>query len=193
MTGISDLKRKIRKQLMEARSGLDESSRSEYDAAILEGILSLKEYKEAGLILTYVSYNGEVDTFGLIYKALGEGKKVGCPVCDVSSGEPRMNFCYITSVDDLVDGYKSIREPDSDVCERVDPKDMEKALIIVPMVGYDDDGNRLGYGKGFYDRFLAANKFTASVGLAYTCQRVDMLPVDKYDIKPDFILTEIKK
>jgi 5-formyltetrahydrofolate cyclo-ligase len=58
------------------------------------------------------------------------------------------------------------------------------------MVGYDEAGNRLGYGKGFYDRFLSAYKEAKSIGLAYSCQKVSALPVDEYDVRPDKIITE---
>ena len=80
-----------------------------------------------------------------------------------------------------------------DICNRrleQAKEDMDNALIIVPMVGFDKEVNRIGYGKGFYDRFLAAHKGLTSIGLAYRCQEYEKLPTDEFDIRPDIIINE---
>ena len=188
---IASAKKEIRKRLLNIRKSIDKESRDGYDKSILEKIVSLEQYRKAAVILTYASYNGEADTYGIIERALKDGKKVACPVCELSTGEPLLDFYYISSRNDLREGYKGIPEPDTGSCVRTAKEDMDGALVIVPLVGYDDEGNRLGYGKGFYDRFLAANKSVYPVGIAYSCQRTEKLPVDRYDIKPGSILTEL--
>ncbi len=187
---IAESKKQIRKHILKLRSAMDDKLRREYDEAIFERITALEEYGKTDIILTYASYNGEADTYRLIERALADGKKVGCPVSDVGSGVPLLDFYYILSQDDLTEGYKGIPEPDVNKCMKVQYDDISRALIIVPLVGYDDEGNRLGYGMGFYDRFLAGHEYPVAVGIAYSCQRCEKLPVDEYDVRPDIIITE---
>lgn len=188
---IAGAKKQIRKHVLKTRSSMDDRLRRKYDDAIFSKILSLEEYGKTDIILTYASYNGEADTYRLIRRALADGKRVGCPVSGVRDGEPLLDFYYILSPDDLSEGYRGIPEPDVNKCMKVSKDDIAQALIIVPLVGYDDEGNRLGYGKGFYDRFLAGHEYMLSAGIAYSCQRCDKLPVDEYDVRPDIIITEI--
>ena len=187
---IAGSKKQLRKHILKTRSALDDKLRSEYDEAIFEKVIALEEYGKTDIILTYASYNGEADTYRLIERAVADGKKVGCPVSDVSSGVPLLDFYYISSPDDLTEGYKGIPEPDVNKCMKVIEDDISRSLIIVPLVGYDDEGNRLGYGKGFYDRFLSGHEYLLSAGIAYSCQRCGKLPVDEYDVRSDIIITE---
>ena len=190
MTGISCDKKEIRRELIRRRAALDRDDRDLFDKAILDALTSLDEYKKADLILTYVSYNDEVDTLNLIDRCLSEGKPVACPRCRVEDDRYLLDFYRITSRDDLVKGYKGIPEPIGNELSKLGDEDMVNALIIVPMVGYDRESNRIGYGKGFYDRFLAAHKGLTSIGLAYRCQEYEKLPADEFDIRPDIIINE---
>ena len=98
-----------------------------------------------------------------------------------------MFFYKIKSLEELQEGYKGIREPVGDT-ERFDYEMYKESrlLLLMPGVAFDIYGNRLGYGKGFYDRFLADKEVlqTYSIGIGYACQRVELLPVDEYDLKP---------
>ncbi|MCR4806807.1 MAG: 5-formyltetrahydrofolate cyclo-ligase [Lachnospiraceae bacterium] len=187
----TDLKKKdIRKDFIKRRSGLAPDKKALYDTVICDRITSMDEYNDAGLVLVYASYNGEVDTKELIKRCIKDGKSVACPRCRIEDGVPALDFYRIGSWDDLNEGYKGIPEPGADEDKKVSGHEIKDALIIVPMVGYDKSGNRLGYGKGFYDRFLAANKNAKSIGLAYSIQECDELPVDEYDVRPDMIINE---
>ena len=192
-TEINLLKKELRKRLIYERSNIDEGKRKQYDTAIFEKLVSLKEYRESDLILVYASYNGEVDTYRLIDRAITDGKKVACPRCRIGRDIPLLDFYMITSTDDLIPGYKGIPEPRTDRTDKLTGEEIQGCLVIVPLVGYDKACNRLGYGKGFYDRFFKANMDLKKIGLAYRCQEEDMLPTDEYDIKLDMIVNESDK
>lgn len=183
-------KRIIRKKLIEDRLAINENIRGVLDMKILRAVTDTPEYKDSDIILTYVSYNGEVDTLRLIGDAFSKGKHVGCPVCVFKDNEPAMDFYYIESLDELKEGYKGIKEPDKTKAVRVSDSDISSSLVILPMVGYDPSGNRLGYGGGFYDRFLGSHDYDCTIGLAYSKQECNELPAGIYDIKPDIIVTD---
>ena len=187
---IRILKKELRHKLTETRRSISEELRSGMDLKILEGITGTEEYDRCGIVLTYASYNGEADTYGLIRRCILDGKKVACPVCAFTNGEPLLDFYLIDSIDDLKKGYRGIPEPPDDRSKRVDDDEILGALIVVPMVGYDKTGNRLGYGGGFYDRFLAYHRYLSAVGIAYSCQEHEGLPTDRYDCRPDMIINE---
>ncbi len=187
---LNAAKKKIRKLVTDLRRDQDIIRRGTMDEAILNTVCSLKEYKEADTVLLYVSYNGEADTLRLIDKCINDGKTVACPKCVFKGDVPALDFYVISGRNDLKEGYKGIPEPDTQRCRRLDTWDGKKTLIVVPMVAYDPKGNRIGYGKGFYDRFLAEHGDTFNVAIAYSCQEVDSIPVDKYDIRPALIINE---
>ena len=188
---IETRKKEIRKKLISCRSLLKDEDRKKYDSIILERILALDEFVRADTILVYASYNGEADTYGLIRECFKAGKKVACPKCRIDDGVPAIDFYLISSLDDLIPGFKGIPEPSGDVGLKLTYEDMSDALVIIPMVGYDKSNNRLGYGKGFYDRFLSAYPDLRKVGIAYSCQEADDLPTDEYDVRLDMIINEL--
>ncbi len=188
---LYDVKKKIRSELISRRNKIGREERARYDKTVLDKVLALPLYREADTVLIYASYNGEVDTYALMERCLAEGKKVACPRCRIDNGLALLDFYYITSVSELAGGYKGIPEPCDDNSLRLTDRDMEGALVIIPMVGYDGDLNRIGYGKGFYDRFLASYKDLKKVGLAYSCQEYDELPTGEYDVKLDMIINEL--
>lgn len=189
-SSIDQLKKEIRKDLIRKRALMQDEDRIRYDRAILLKVLSLDAFRQAGTVLIHASYNGETDTYGLMDECFKAGKKVACPRCRIDGEVPALDFYLISSGDDLIPGYKGIKEPYEDEKLKLSDEEIRGSLVIVPMVGYDKEGNRLGYGKGFYDRFLAAFKETKSVGLAYSCQMVSRLPVDEFDVRPDTIITD---
>lgn len=182
---LKECKKAMRAEYIELRNGIDENVRTVQDKQIREVILDLPIYKNSTCILAYVSFGSEVDTISLIKDALGAGKRVAVPRC-----EPRtstMDFLEINSLVDLVPGYMGILEPDSTLDTVVEPD--TKTLCLVPGCAFDEQCNRLGYGRGFYDRYLA-DFCGSTVGLAYTCQIGDeLLPIEQYDKKLDCIVT----
>lgn len=180
-------KRNIRKELLKKRNTLTETQREKYSKLIAETLFSFPEYMHSETILTYISYQSEVSTYEIIIRALKEGKKVFCPKV-LEAGV--MEFYEITSLEDIVCGYKNIPEPkNAEVFFR--SSNSSNAFMVMPLVGFDTQKNRLGYGGGFYDRYIQKCPRLRRAALAYECQKYDsLLPVEATDLKPDFIITE---
>lgn len=144
-------------------------------------------YKKTDALLIYASYRNEVSTYGIIEHSLKDSKRVYCP----KVLEPGiMKFYEIHSLKDIVTGYRNIPEP-IDTSYIYDYKAHTNALMIMPLVGYDTNKNRLGYGGGFYDRYLQHFPSMPKIALGYECQKYEsLLPSEPTDIKPDYILTE---
>lgn len=143
-------------------------------------ILSLPEYKNAETVFVYLSFGSEVQTLGLVQTALKE-KRVVVPFCVDREGT--MIACEIKSFDDLQAGMYNIPEP-------VNPVEYKGKidLGIIPGVAFSKDGVRLGYGKGYYDRFLAKNKMF-KVGLCHDELLFDKIPCGELDVRLDMIIT----
>ena len=174
-------KKEIRRFVFARRKTLTEEEIAAKSEVICQKILALPEFQRADCLYTYMDYNGEVCMRPLIEEAWRLGKKVAAPKVD---GET-MDYFYIKSYDDLHPGYFQIPEPDA-----VNPADDEKALLIVPGVGFDSYRNRCGYGKGFYDRFLQDKRQMTVMGLCFSSQIVEEIPHNQYDIRMDKIVTE---
>ena len=154
--------------------------------SIAESVLNSQQYKNADKIYAYWSVDSEVDTHIIISKALDDGKKVALPKCTDKDGN--MKFYYITSISDLIDGMYGIKEPQ---VKSQAENFTECSLCLVPALSFDVDGYRLGYGKGYYDRFLS--RFTGvSIGLCYTDCLCEKLPRDNYDKRVNYIFTNEK-
>lgn len=143
-------------------------------------------YKNADTVLVYWSVESEVDTHKLVLKALEDNKRVALPKCIDKCGT--MKFYYVTSFSDLSEGMYGIKEPA--VCFPVEDFS-ENTLCLVPGLSFDAYGYRLGYGKGYYDRFLSS--FSGiSAGLCYENCLIKSLPKDEFDKKVNYIVTNIK-
>ena len=158
-------------------------------------LLSMDQYKEAEAVYIYADYNKEVETTLIIEDALKSGKKVALPkmyktlAAEDENNSLYMKFHYIKSLDDLEPGYKGIREP-KETCEEADDF-TGKSIMVMPVVGFDADRNRVGYGGGNYDKYLCNHKFKKTIGLAFDEQKVDEIDgITKEDIKHDIILTQ---
>lgn len=152
---------------------------------IVEKILTLELFQDAAHTLFYVSYDNEVCTHHLIKKSLSSGKKVYVPI------SIRINHTLTISklfdYNDLIPGTYGILEPKKEKQQLV-PIDMLD-LIIVPGIGFDKKGNRLGKGGGYYDWLLSQTKATA-IALAFEFQLVDFIPTEHHDQQVDVIVTE---
>ena len=178
-------KKELRKIKMHERDSLSRDEAQALSDIITEKILSLKEYKEADTILTYVSCRSEVITDNLILAALNDGKKVGVPKVEGDI----MNFYYINSLDELKAGYFGVREPVVDKALVTDPSG---CLMIVPGLAFDKDLNRIGYGKGFYDKYFQSHIDTpfTKCGIAFDIQLCEKIEADRYDQPLDMLVTE---
>lgn len=180
MNGVN--KDGLRKKILKLRDGLEADERSALDASIRAEVMSLIHERAADTVLIYVSFRSEVDTYGIISDCLDTGVRVAVPRVE---GED-IGFYYIDSFDDLVSGYMGIREP----AEGSRPYDdaADKTVIIVPGSVFDLQNDRIGYGGGYYDRFLTRNPGIYSIGLAYPCQIVESIPVDEWDRPLDTVV-----
>lgn len=177
------VKSDLRKKLIKKRKNIENKSKK--DDNICNNLLNSNIYIECEQILLFASLNDEINTDFLIEKSLRDGKKVALPKCLDNNGS--MDFFYINSISDLECGAFNVREPMFNTSTLV--TDFSGALCVVPALSYDKNGFRIGYGKGYYDRFL--EKFSSiSVGLCYNELISDEIPADKYDLPVDYIVTE---
>lgn len=176
-------KLELRREFISLRDGFDEEYKSFSDKKITELLITSTEYTESKEIFIYVSVRSEVDTSAIISQAFGDGKKVAVPYCR----NGLMNFYYISSVDELKHIQFGVPTVDIDTAVLAVPS--SDTLCVVPALSFDKDGNRLGYGGGYYDRYLAANA-VKSVGLCREKSLTDCLPAEEFDVKIDNIITE---
>jgi len=180
---IRDEKRKIRKEILLKRASLPIEQRKLSDLVIADRIIGHQWFYRADVVLGFVNYDSEISTIEILSEALRQGKKLFLP----KIVDDNMLFFRIDSLDDLIEGYKGILEPkgDTEGFEYETYKEY-RILMLMPGVAFDIYGNRMGYGKGFYDRFLADKEIlqTYSIGIGYKCQQVEKLPVDEFDRKP---------
>lgn len=177
------IKKELRKELKAKRKNIEKKAQS--DEFIRENLICSDLYLEAKQVLFYAALDDEINIDECIIDALMLGKKAALPVCTDEDGN--MDFYYINSMDDLKSGFFGVREPDINKCKKV--TDFSVSICVVPAIAYDKSGYRLGYGKGYYDRFLKNNSLI-SVGLCYNELIEDNLPVDEYDISVNYIITQ---
>ncbi len=185
----SDLQKKqLRKEVLAQRGCLSAEQLEEKSNAIVDRLLSLEEYKNAHVIMAYVDFRNEVKTAGLICRCLEEGKRVVVPITD-KANKALIPSEIIHFPEDLRPGTWGILEPAPDKIRPVDPKELD--LVVVPGVAFSPDGDRLGYGGGFYDRFLPRTKpETVFAALAFELQIRDNVFPGQYDCPMHLLITE---
>lgn len=176
-------KKEIRAEVKKRRREADEETLHEKSLQILERFRQLSAYKDASLLLAYVDAKREVETRLLMRCAWDDGKKVAAPRVD---GDGIMHFYYLRSLKDLEPGAFGIMEPRADcrICET------EEGLLLMPGVAFDEQGHRVGYGGGYYDRYLEKHPHLIHIALAFEFQIFPEVPSEKHDICPDLIVTE---
>lgn len=175
-------KSELRGHLLSKRKEI--SFKSLKSAEICRIFLESEIYKNCDKIYIYCSIGSEVDTLAILKKALCDGKRVALPRCLDIKGN--MKFYYIKNDSDLISGAFGIKEPSNDCKEAVFD---EKTVCIVPGIAFSFSGFRLGYGKGYYDRFLSDFK-GVSVGFCFEECVEEKLPHDKYDMKVNCLITD---
>ena len=178
------VKKELRQEMRNIRRNMIPPLRAEKNRLIFQRLIRLPQYQKAHTIITYVSTELEVDTRRLMEQAWKDGKQVVVPRC--VEGTRNMEMCYIRSMDDLEPGMYGIPEPKAScaICS-----DWSDCLCIVPAFCNDKKGYRLGYGGGYYDRFLS--QFSGmTVGINYSeCVRKE-LQHGRYDVPIQMLLTE---
>lgn len=188
------MKNKIRKNLLKRRDAITPEQKILKESAIEERLLRLDAFKQARSILLYVSFRSEVDTRSYLNDVIKQNKKLVLPAVD--SKHRKLNLYEVRDISELEPGYMGIREPRAIAGMSVTLKDID--LVIIPGAGFDRDGNRLGYGGGYYDKLLSyeskqlskADKHITTIALAFEEQVGEDIPAEPHDIKVDIIVTD---
>ncbi|MCK5022583.1 MAG: 5-formyltetrahydrofolate cyclo-ligase [Candidatus Aenigmarchaeota archaeon] len=179
------MKEFIRREILARRSRQERDKKVKKDIAIRKNLRNISEYQNSNIILFYVSIRGEVRTESLISEALENGKRVLVPFVNLAN--KTMLISEISDLDDLEPGSFGIPEPKN-------PKEFpldEIDLVVVPGVAFDKTGNRVGFGTGFYDKFVKTlNKRIPLIALAYDFQIVKEIQPEEHDVKVHKIVTE---
>ena len=179
-------KQRLREECLAARETLSEKERVRLDNCITQKLLATSEYAEAITVLTYVSVSSEVSTRMFIECALRDGKTVAVPRCMPGR---RLEFVAITSLDQLIAAPFGLLEPPKEL-PALTEEQMDASICIVPALLVDTKGYRLGYGAGFYDRFLSTYP-GKKICLAYQQNLSQtMLPHTASDVAVDVVITE---
>ncbi|MDO4555192.1 MAG: 5-formyltetrahydrofolate cyclo-ligase [Lachnospiraceae bacterium] len=174
-------KKEVRQLIQSKKRESDPVMRKEAALSCSELLFGLKQWKNAKIILTYISYNKEMSTDLILSRAFEEGKTVAAPRVE---GE-NMNFYIFSSKDELGKSEMGILEP----LKNTLPVD-EEALMIMPGVAFDLERNRVGYGGGFYDKYLEMHPKHYKIAIAYEFQILSDFETSEFDLKPDLIVTE---
>lgn len=185
-------KNEIRKKLLDARNGLAEQELIDKSLAISRRIFDNEIFKQSSIIMCYMDFRNEVRTDKIIRNSINAGKRIALPVVKNSNGIRDLIPYEIKDPDkDLLPGAYGILEPVAGFVQPVAREDID--LVILPGVAFDLRKHRLGYGAGYYDRFLEFCKPTcAKIGIAYELQMVDEIPAEEHDIAMDLIMTECR-
>ncbi|MDO4617024.1 MAG: 5-formyltetrahydrofolate cyclo-ligase [Lachnospiraceae bacterium] len=178
---IQTLKKEIRKTVFQRRKEADPQKLIEDSAAIMEQLYATDAYKEASCIYAYMDYNKEVMTRSLCERAWADGKQVAVPKVHGKD----MIYYILTTFDQLEEGYFHIPEP-----AWGEEANCEDALMILPGVAFDRNLHRVGYGGGFYDRYLEKHTGHVTCAVAFEFQLVEEAPAEPTDIFPQMLITE---
>ena len=173
-------KSELRRMIREKKRAMTETQIVAASNELCRLFLETEQYRQASTIYGYLPYNQEVRTVPLLEQALSDGKRVAVP--KVYGDE--MRFIYLTDLNAVEKGYAGIPEPVADT----PVADDENALVLMPGLAFDPQGHRIGYGGGFYDKFLAAEPNHPTVALCYAFQMLPELETDDYDIPVDLVL-----
>lgn len=182
---IRKVKNEYRAKAKEYRAALTESEKSALDSEIFKNLSSVCEFLGAKTVLCYMSTPSEVDTKRIISSLFEQNKTVAVPRCIDNTRD--MEFYIISSFDDTNKRTFGVFEPDSDRCMRL--RDFRNSVCILPGLGFDKEGFRLGYGKGYYDRFLSSFK-GVKIGIVYEKCLFDRFMHGFFDVPADIVVTE---
>ena len=187
MNMIRKEKDEIRAVYAEKRAAMDAAEKQRRDEAICRAALNLVSFRYAEYVLLYAATENEIDIRAVAEEALARGKKIAYPRCDKETHT--MQYHIVTSLDELYPDAYGIAEPPPENPIYDPARDLGSAVCFVPGLVYDKAGFRLGYGKGFYDRYLAAFS-GCTIGVVYSDYILPTVPRGRYDMSVDILLTE---
>ena len=173
-------KKELRAQIREKKKALTQEQIRRYSEKLTEMLLEQPVYRQARAIFGYLPYNQEVLTWALLRRAMADGKRVAVPKV---LGDT-MAFLWLDDLSRVAPGYCGIPEPVADGPVAEDPT----ALVLMPGLAFDRQGGRIGYGGGFYDRFLEREPEHPTVALCYGFQLVERVPMERFDRPVDLVL-----
>ena len=175
-------KKFLRKKYSEIRKNI--CNKKEKDLIIAEKFLNGSFLKSADCVLMYASFGSEIDTWNITRMLWDRNIETAFPRC---GKDGIMTFHTVNSADELKEGMYGIREPDISLPQ---PEITENTVCLVPGLAFTEDGGRLGYGGGYYDRFLNSFPFVKRVSVAYEELFAESLPIMSHDLKTDYIVTQ---
>ena len=182
------MKKDFRKQVIESRKNKDSEFISINSQIITEKLLSMDCIQQASTIMLYLDFNYEVKTDQLITKLISLRKTVTSPVT-IKDERKLIPYEIINLKEGINLGAYGIREPNKNISNEIDVKNID--VLIVPAVAYDKNCYRLGYGGGYYDRFIERLRDDAiTIGIAFDLQLFDSIPKEEHDAQLNYIITE---
>ena len=180
-------KKSLRKAMIAKRKDLPRKDRDLFSKSIQDKLFNMDEYKKANFIFTFVSTEEEINTHNIIKDSLKKGKRIGVPI--TLSKERKMIVPEIKDFErELELGFYDILAPKEEFVREVSTDIVD--LVLVPGLVFSKDGYRIGYGGGYYDRFFSQVTKVMKVGLCFDMQIRDQVPIGKYDLPVDYIVTE---
>lgn len=173
-------KKELRRQIRERKRAMTEEEIVTASYKLGELFAESELYRQAKTIYGYLPYNQEVRTVAMLERALADGKCVAVP--KVYGDE--MKFIYMTDLSQVAKGYAGIPEPVADEPVAEDPE----ALVLMPGLAFDKEGHRIGYGGGFYDKFLSAEPNHPTLALCYGFQMMEKVETEEFDVPVDCVL-----
>lgn len=182
------MKKEIRKNILQRKDTFSNEIVREKSLAMLDTLKKIDFYKNANNVMLYISFGKEVTMKPIIDDLQNRGKRVFIPVT-----VPATKALIVSELksyeDDLAVGHFGIMEPKEEALRPVEPSILD--LVIVPGVAFDKNGYRIGYGGGYYDRFLPRlPEKTTTISLAFEIQLIDKIPTSQYDLPVQYIITE---
>ncbi len=174
-------KKEIRNAILESRKSLSQTFISDNSLIISQKLFNMDIYINSSIIYIYMGVNGEVNTETIINHSIKEGKKVALPKIT----NKKMDFFYISNLDQLEKGFFNIPEPVTN-----DLAFCNNGLMIMPGLAFDKEFNRIGYGGGYYDKYLSNYKNFCKLGLSFEFQIIENIKKEEHDILLDYIVTE---
>lgn len=176
-------KQALRDDAKQRRRAISEDEITKKSARICAYILELIDGCDP--VMAYVSKPPEVDTHPFIRDLLHEGRRVVVPIIEKETRTLRLSYLRDTTL--LVKSTFHVPEP---IGNEIPAQASDIQTVIIPLLAFDRRGNRLGYGAGYYDRFLAQNPGVKKIGVAFSCQETDSVPRDENDVRIDIVVTE---
>jgi len=173
-------KKELRRSIREQKRAMTEEEIVSRSIKLGKLFAQCEAYRNAKTVYGYLPYNQEVRTVPMLEQAMRDGKRVAVPKC---YGD-EMRFIYMDDLSKVEKGYANIPEPIADGPIADDPT----ALVLMPGLAFDPEGHRIGYGGGFYDKFLAAEPDHPTLALCYDFQLLPHLETEEHDIPVDYVL-----